>query len=94
MPVPVPVRLPPGASPGLIYDILCGLHDEGKERGAAPGRPVAGAEHTASTPNTEEVMPPGWEKVRYRGTVVYVDHVSREAHEEKPWEVWSRRAKA
>ncbi|ORC90608.1 uncharacterized protein TM35_000084060 [Trypanosoma theileri] len=39
-----------------------------------------------------EVLPPGWEKILYHGTVVYLDHISREAHEVRPWEVWQRRA--
>lgn len=38
-----------------------------------------------------QYLPPGWEKLTYQGAVVYVDHVSREAHEEPPWEVWRRR---
>ncbi|ESL11389.1 hypothetical protein TRSC58_00862 [Trypanosoma rangeli SC58] len=45
-------------------------------------------------PNDGEPLPPGWEKVVYHGTVVYLDHVAREAHEVRPWEVWRRRSEA
>lgn len=41
-----------------------------------------------------KVLPPGWERIVYQGSVVYVDHISREAHEEPPWEVWRRRGGA
>eukprot|EP00331_Platyophrya_macrostoma_P008966 CAMPEP_0176418628 /NCGR_PEP_ID=MMETSP0127-20121128/7577_1 /TAXON_ID=938130 /ORGANISM="Platyophrya macrostoma, Strain WH" /LENGTH=198 /DNA_ID=CAMNT_0017798975 /DNA_START=72 /DNA_END=668 /DNA_ORIENTATION=+ len=39
-----------------------------------------------------ELLPPGWEKVTFKGTTIYLDHLRREAFEEKPWIVWERRA--
>ncbi|KAF8289091.1 hypothetical protein TcG_01198 [Trypanosoma cruzi] len=45
-------------------------------------------------PSDGEPLPPGWEKVVYHGTIVYLDHVAREAHEVRPWEVWQRRSEA
>ncbi|KAH9578441.1 hypothetical protein LSM04_008697 [Trypanosoma melophagium] len=45
-------------------------------------------------PSDGEVLPPGWEKIFYHGTVVYLDHISREAHEVRPWEVWQRRSES
>ncbi|CBH16363.1 uncharacterized protein TEOVI_000720300 [Trypanosoma equiperdum] len=46
------------------------------------------------TPGGSERLPPGWEKVLYEGAVVYLDHISREAHEVPPWEVWRKRSGA
>ncbi|KAG8344366.1 hypothetical protein TRVL_04805 [Trypanosoma vivax] len=39
-----------------------------------------------------ELLPPGWEKMMYHNTVVYLDHVSREAHKSPPWKVWMKRS--
>jgi hypothetical protein len=41
---------------------------------------------------TDELLPPGWECVVYKGVPVYLDHLSREAFEDKPWEVWARKS--
>lgn len=41
---------------------------------------------------TDEWLPPGWECVVYKGVPVYLDHLSREAFEDKPWEVWARKS--
>lgn len=41
---------------------------------------------------TDEWLPPGWECVIYKGVAVYLDHLSREAFEDKPWEVWARKS--
>jgi hypothetical protein len=39
-----------------------------------------------------EHLPPGWERVVHSGTVWYLDHLLREAHQQRPEVVWSRRA--
>ncbi|KEG09223.1 hypothetical protein DQ04_05581030 [Trypanosoma grayi] len=46
--------------------------------------------YAAMCPSDGEALPPGWEKVVYHGTTVYLDHIAREAHEVWPWEVWRR----
>jgi len=48
--------------------------------------------YRALCPANDTVLPPGWEKINYKGQVVYLDHLAREAHEELPWEVWRKRS--
>lgn len=45
-----------------------------------------------SPPADYRNLPPGWEQVVFKGVAVYLDHVSREAHEETPWVVWRKRS--
>jgi hypothetical protein len=41
------------------------------------------------------LMPRGWERITIGGSShVYLDHVSREAYENPPWEIWQRQAAA
>lgn len=37
------------------------------------------------------ILPPGWEMASIEGTIVYLDHINREAHEEPPSVVWHHR---
>ena len=39
-------------------------------------------------------LPPGWERIEHDGAVLYLDHISREASDEPPWELWRQRAAA
>jgi hypothetical protein len=37
-------------------------------------------------------LPPGWERRTFHNSTFYLDHISREAHEQEPWVVWWGRA--
>lgn len=37
-------------------------------------------------------LPPGWERRVMHNATFYLDHISREAHEQEPWVVWWGRA--
>ncbi|KAK7197887.1 hypothetical protein NESM_000743000 [Novymonas esmeraldas] len=37
-------------------------------------------------------LPPGWERRVFHSATFYLDHISREAHEQEPWVVWWGRA--
>ncbi|KPI85016.1 hypothetical protein ABL78_5925 [Leptomonas seymouri] len=47
---------------------------------------------TAQASATRGRLPPGWERRLFLNTTFYLDHISREAHDQEPWVVWWGRA--
>jgi hypothetical protein len=70
-----------------------GRNSPGHERdGVEPGDHKA-VYDVATHPECRR-LPPGWEVVIVDGQKVYLDHFSRTAFYEEPWEVWKRLATA
>lgn len=58
---------------------------------AAPSRLCNGAAPVGLAA-TRGRLPPGWERRVFHNSTFYLDHISREAHEQEPWVVWWGRA--
>lgn len=69
-------------------------HNQHGDVAAEVGQSVSGRdeETAALAPATRGQLPPGWERRTFHNTTFYLDHVSREAHEQEPWVVWWGRA--
>ncbi|KPA81193.1 hypothetical protein ABB37_04531 [Leptomonas pyrrhocoris] len=81
-------------APRALSEMANALTSDGKAAVAPNG--TADTSHrrsgTALTSAMRGRLPPGWERRVFHNTTFYLDHISREAHEQEPWVVWWGRA--